>query len=247
MTAARRVSSAALTSVLLSASTLAAQSVLTGTVRQDSTGRPLAGVDVSVAGSDQRTLTDNSGRYSLNRLPPGRRMVLFRSIGFRPVQEWVLLGQTDTLWANPMMIPSTVRLDPIVVTAAPNAPRGIGVEAFEERRRLGFGKFIDSTLLRRSEHRQLSHLLEGFPGILFERTIKSRERIPYSTRMQRERKCYLAVYLDGSPLPAPVDVNMFEPASLSAVEYYRSAAEVPVEYGGTTGQCGAILLWTRRG
>src|SRR5687767_2396658 len=76
---------------------LAAQSVLAGRVREDSTGRPLAGVEVVLMGSERRTLTDASGRYVLNMLPDGRRQVLFRSVGFRPVQEWVVLGRVDTV------------------------------------------------------------------------------------------------------------------------------------------------------
>src|SRR5688500_376494 len=103
---------------------LPAQSVLAGRVREDSTGRPLAGVEVVLVGSERRTLTDPSGRYVLNMLPDGRRQVLFRSVGFRPVQEWVVLGRVDTVWANPMLVAHTVRLDSLVVTAAPKAPQG---------------------------------------------------------------------------------------------------------------------------
>ncbi|HJR36557.1 MAG TPA: carboxypeptidase-like regulatory domain-containing protein [Gemmatimonadales bacterium] len=89
----------------LAASPLAGQSVLTGTVRADSTGRPLVGVEVVIVGSQWRALTDGSGRYWLPMLPAGRRLALFRSVGFRPVQEWVVLGSADTVWANVMLIP----------------------------------------------------------------------------------------------------------------------------------------------
>jgi hypothetical protein len=40
---------------------------------------------------------------------------------------------------------------------------------------------------------------------------------------------------------------MFNLFGLDAVEVYRSAAEVPVEYGGSNAGCGVILLWSRRG
>ena len=69
--------------VILGALPLSAQSVLAGRVREDSTGRPLAGVEVVIVGSERRTLTDASGRYVLNMLPDGRRL----SRSFRIVSQ----------------------------------------------------------------------------------------------------------------------------------------------------------------
>ena len=245
MSIARCFVSCAVSGVLLAGSPLAAQSVLTGTVREDSTGRLLGGVDVTVAGSDKRAITDPSGRYVLTMLPAGRRMVLFRSIGYRPVQEWVLLGSIDTVWVNPMMIPGSVRLDPIVVTATPSAPRGIGLEAFEERRKLGLGVFYDSLELRRFDHYEVADFLKRVPGMI-------RRAAPDGA------PCPMAIYLDGiwmggggAPTGAPAKAqpklrDLVEMEQIAAIEVYRGAAEVPVEYGGTNGACGVVLLWTRR-
>ena len=226
---------------------LQAQSVLAGRVREDSTGRPLAGVEVVVVGSERRTLTDASGRYVLNFLPEGRRQVLFRSVGFRPVQEWVLLGRVDTVWANPMLVAQTVRLDPLEVTAAPRAPRGIGVEAFEERRARGLGVFFDSTEIRRYEHYRVRDFLQRVPG-------QVRRPTPDGASA-----CEMSIYIDGvwmggggapgtESSRTPPDLNReVEMAQVQAIEVYRGAAEVPVEYGGTRGACGVVLVWTRRG
>jgi hypothetical protein len=241
---------------------LGAQSVLAGRVREDSTGRPLAGVEVVIVGSERRTLTDGSGRYILNMLPDGRRQVLFRSVGFRPVQEWVVLGRADTVWANPMLIAQTVQLDPITVTAKPDAPRGLGLEAFEERRKMGFGKFIDSSTLRRNQHQRLPALLDRLQGIGF--TVLDKGIVAVSRRRfgPMGEPCYMSVDLDGSVLyssgapglgggggPAvrsPPDLKMFDVASLTAVELYRGAGEVPIEFGGAGAACGVLVLWTRR-
>jgi hypothetical protein len=232
---------------VLSALPLSAQSVLAGRVREDSTGRPLAGVEVVVVGSDRRTLTDGSGRYVLNMLPDGRRQVLFRSVGFRPVQEWVVLGRVDTVWANPMLVAHTVQLDPIAVTAKPDAPRGIGVEAFEERRARGMGVFFDSTEIRRYEHYRVRDFLQRVPG-------QVRRPTPDGAGA-----CVMSIYIDGvwmggggapgtAQSKAPPDLNReIEMAQVQAIEVYRGAAEVPVEYGGTRGACGVVLVWTRRG
>lgn len=232
---------------MLAAIPLAAQSVLAGRVREDSTGRPLAGVEVIIVGSERRTLTDASGRYVLNLPPDGRRQVLFRSVGFRPVQEWVVLGRVDTVWANPMLVAQTVRLDPLVVTATPAAPRGIGAEAFEERRARGLGVFFDSTEIRRYEHYRVRDFLQRVPG-------QVRRPTPDGSGA-----CEMSVYIDGvwmggggapgtASSKAPPDLNReIEMAQVQAIEVYRGAAEVPVEYGGTRGACGVVLVWTRRG
>lgn len=229
---------------------LAAQSAVVGTIRADSTGRPLAGVEVLIEGTAQRTMTDPRGRFSLGVLPRGRHQLLFRAVGFQPVREAVTVGTLDTVWVNQLLIPATVRLAPIEVTGAAPGPRGLGIEAFEDRRKLGFGRFWDSTLMRRADHRPLANLLQGVPGIILDRPGNGRVAIPYSSRTEREIKCYTRVYLDGVAMGRsgePVDINEFPVAHLVAMEFYRSSAEVPAEYGGSTGQCGVILLWTRRG
>jgi len=150
--------------LLLCGSTLAGQA-LTGSVRQDSTGRPLAGVEVLLEGSQQQTVTDAAGRYLLGALPRGNHVILFRSVGYRPVRIRVRLTEGDTARADASMVrEGAQQLDPVEVKALPAAPRGIWREGFEERRRIGFGKFIDSTELRRNEQRRASDLLRGIPG-----------------------------------------------------------------------------------
>jgi hypothetical protein len=34
---------------------------------------------------------------------------------------------------------------------------------------------------------------------------------------------------------------------MEAIEVYRSASEVPIEFGGNSASCGVIVLWTTRG
>ena len=137
---------AAILSVLvlgLPAAPLAAQAVMIGTVRDDSTGRPMAGVEVLIERTRRLTVTDAEGRYVLEEVPTGARIALFRLFGFRPVRLRLQIARGDTVKADATMIRESAQpLAPVEVTGA--TPRGIGREAFEERRRLGFGDFIDS-------------------------------------------------------------------------------------------------------
>jgi hypothetical protein len=75
--------------------------------------------------------------------------------------------------------------------------------------------------------------------------------------------CPPEIYLDGTRLTAYERVSpqfpehkhriamdaldMIDTLSLEGVEVYQGAASIPGEFGGSTGQCGVILFWTRRG
>jgi hypothetical protein len=257
--------------LFLFGSPLAGQA-LSGSVRQDSGGRALSGVEVLLEGSPRQTTTDAAGRYVLGPLPSGNHVVLFRSVGFRPVRIRVRLAEGDTTRADAVMVrDGAQQLDPVEVKALPSGPRGIGREAFEERRRMGFGKFIDSTELRRNEERRVSDFLRGIPGV---NMVRFRECDPPGSRRcgpVEERAgsgrgetsiykqvgkdyCWMSVVVDGHILyrsgshsPPPDFSRDFRVAEIESIEVYRSAGEVPAEYGGTSAACGVILLWTRRG
>ena len=61
------------------------------------------------------------------------------------------------------------------------------------------------------------------------------------------------VYLDGVRVirdtsPSDVTLDDFVLASeITAMEVYRNAAEIPAEFGGAVGRCGAIVIWTGTG
>jgi hypothetical protein len=75
-------------------------------------------------------------------------------------------------------------------------------------------------------------------------------------------QCPPEIYLDGQRLTGQYDfvttpagrhriaaeaLSMIHVGELEGVEVYRGAATVPGSFGGTTGRCGVVLFWTRRG
>jgi hypothetical protein len=68
--------------------------------------------------------------------------------------------------------------------------------------------------------------------------------------------CYVSVFFNGTTVyrsgrgtgvGKPPDFSRdFNVASLESVEYYRSASEVPPQFGGANADCGALVLWSRR-
>lgn len=228
-------------------SPLHSQVVATGVVTDGSTKLPLAGVEVLIDGHDRPVLTDAQGRYLIQRVPDGARIVLFRMVGYRPVREMAVFKRGDTTVVNGVLIGLAVQLDSVLVRGSPGRAPGVGfgLEAFEERRMKGFGIFLDSTLLRRNEHRDLADVVRGHPGI----SISARQRGGgYLIAAGRgPSRCIVQMYLDGMRLPVPTKTNIVSVSDLVAVEVYRSSAEVPLEYGGPRAGCGVVLLWTRRG
>ena len=248
--------------LLALAGPLPAQVTISGVVREDGTGRPLAAVQVIIEGTQHTDTTDSAGRYRLEARA-GTRIALFRLIGYRPLRLRLQLVKGDSTTANADLVRETAQqLEPIETKAAPAAPRGVGVEALEERRRLGFGKFIDSTELRRSGNRRLTDLLRGVPGVRMIYVVPDPSRPwDFEWRAASGRKqnpagepCWMSVVFDGSPIyragslsrPPNFHRELFEVSSLEAIEVYRSPAEVPQEYGGSSEQCGLLLLWSRR-
>lgn len=238
-----------------------AQATMQGIVRDDSTARPLAGVEVLLAGTSHRAVTGEDGRYHLSGLPPGRLQVLFRAVGYLPGRVEVLLESGVSTRVNQSLAPSAVQLDPIEVTGAATA--GLAGSGFEERRRMGFGVFYDSEELRQLEHLKPSDLLRRKGGVQISQTAFNGPMVAMnSTSRDLEGKldCYMSVYLDGRlfwrggkktlqdlALDPPPDFREFIGLTqVEAVEVYRSSAGIPVQFGGASGQCGAVVIWTRR-
>jgi hypothetical protein len=239
---------------------LAAQAV-TGVVRVDSTGRPLPSVEVLIEDARRQTVTNDEGRYLLEA-PPGIRVVLFRRVGYHPVRMRVTIGKRDTVQLDATLVRQSIQeLPEVGVNVQPLPVPGSVMAAFEDRRKLGIGTFIDSTELRRFEGRRLGDVLRGRTSlriIPFQQTVGLIEYRAASPTAKDDdgNPCWSSVFLDGVPIyrarsvsMRPPDLNRdFDVASLMAIEYYRSASQVPMEFGtGRDSDCGVLVLWTRRG
>ena len=247
---------------LLFPRSLEAQGVVMGTVREDSSGRPLSAVEILLDGSARRAVTDGSGRYVLERVPLGDHVVLFRLVGFRPVRSAIRLGGTDTVWVNPLLMASAVELPAVEVIAEEKRPRGFGFEAFEERRKMGFGRFIDSTVLRRLENLKVADVLRRYTSIKLAPGPKGELWAEGVRKIgPNGGRCWMQVIADGVVIFRPEwdsgrrpdgirrpDLNRdFAVSEVEGIEVYQSAAQTPGEFSGTSAACGTIVLWTRRG
>ncbi len=240
---------------------VAAAQVVTGVVRADSTGRPLSEVEVTVEGGKDHTTTDPEGRYSIVS-PTGKRVIVFRRVGYQQVRMGTVVARRDTVRLDAILVRISAQELPEVGVTAKAAPvPGSVMAAFEERRKLGIGTFIDSTELRRYQGRRLADVLRGRTSVKIIPYQESPTFVEYRAASPTALTddglpCWVSVFLDGIAIykarnnaMRPPDLNReFDVNSLMAIEYYRSPAQVPPEYGtGRDSDCGALLLWTRRG
>ena len=248
--------------LVLTTSPLAAQATLTGIVREDSSARPLEGVEVLINGTSHRAMTGANGRYLLEGLPAGIYQAIFRAVGHIPVRMDVLLTAGETTRANATLVRSDVVLDPIVVTGEPVREVGLAGRGFEERRKMGFGRFVDPEEMRRSEHLRLADVLRRHQVEI--KPIGNMNSL-YAVGTARGTpggvyNCLMSIWIDGTlilpggiigELEKPLDLydlrRVLEPAALVAAEIYRRDSEMPLQFGGRRSPCGAIVLWTRRG
>ncbi len=234
-----------------------AQGVIAGIVREDSSGTPLPGIEVLLEGANRRVTTNEAGRYRLENVAAGGSTLLFRGIGYQPVRIPFRRSQEDTIWVNALLSASAQQPAPVVVQESVKGPSGAGLEGFEERRRMGFGTFIDGPILRKEENRRLFEVLRRHSAISLGGTGVSKADpggpvYAVSTRVHNllGEPCFMQVIVDGVPMvgsPAPDLKRDFEVSELEAVEIYKGGAATPMEFGGTRALCGTIVLWTRRG
>ena len=245
--------------IVLQGTAALAQGVLTGVVREDSSARPLQGVEVLIEGTRIVTRTDSGGRYLL-AAPAGARVALFRTVGFKATRVRVTVIDGDTVHTDARLLRiSAQELDAIAVRGT-KIPRTLR-EAFWERRAIGLGKFLDSTELRKMEARRMSEVLRGL-GVRIVRyddpscraicTGEDRAAGPPRSA-DGSAGCWTTVILDGLTIyrsrsaGRPPDVRRdFPLMSLEAIEYYPRASTTPMEFAGRGTDCGVLVLWTRR-
>ena len=89
--------------------------VLSGTVRSDETGEPLARATVGIQGTELRAFTDEAGHYRIERVPPGTYAVRFSLLGYAPRSETVRLDAGSARVLDVALATQPIRLRPLRV------------------------------------------------------------------------------------------------------------------------------------
>lgn len=93
-----------------------ATGTIRGVVEDATTGRPVAGAQLQVVGTQRGTLSNSQGQYLIVNVPAGSQTVRVTYIGYRSYDQTVDVSAGGTATANFQLTQSAIGLDEIVVT-----------------------------------------------------------------------------------------------------------------------------------
>jgi len=223
--------------------------------------------------------SDEGGNWVFELPGPGVFYIEATRFGYQPwvagpleVQAEDDLDSVFRLWPQPF------EMDPIEVTAQATR-RHLQTSGFYERQRADFGYFLGPEEIQKRKAPRLTDLLAGLPGVSMvsytQGSVGARFVQLRGSRLSQGGTCRPRVFVDGLLYALgdsrPVDRfpdreteleeqlekldqgisldDIGPPTDIAGVEVYRSASQVPVQFGGTSVStlCGVIVVWTKRG
>jgi hypothetical protein len=224
------------------ATSLRAQTVR-GTVQDAATHQPLSNATIRVESDStaRRTTTDSAGSFGVRLARPGLYVVAATRIGYRREEsDTVRVGEDETVTLRIELAENAVVLHPVVVIAR----HGRLPDGFEQRRSMGFGRFLDPTDIDKRHASRTTDLFRGLPGVHL--TPLSRGAGMIVQFRKGAGFCQPIIWVDGHPLGESrqsLDL-LVESSTIQAIEVYQLVSTAPVQYRG--GDCGVVLLWLKR-
>lgn len=232
--------------------TTSGSAVFAGVVVADSSERPIAGAEIAIVELKLAVRSDSAGAFTLTGIPAGRHVVTVRAVGYAEFTTSMLFEAAQRVEADLVLTPTTQTLAKVNVTATKsasgNSPR---IAEFDERRKMGFGRFLTQDVFEAAEGRKLSEvLIKRVPGI---RTVsKAGTRMLVATRgvnSPQQVLCYVQVIIDdivqnSSTGSAGFDIDSVDPDRIAAVEFY-TVSNRPAQFNRGGAPCGTLVIWTR--
>lgn len=215
---------------------------LSGTVRGRD-GRVLPGARVQVWGSGVTGRASDNGAFQLGGLPSGTYSLEVRAIGYEPKRVAVDLATSRTSAVDVVLEKQVATLQSVVVTGARTKAQ-TDYNGFLERKKNGFGKYFTEEDIEQRNPFVMTDLMRMTPGM----QVSPNGSFGYV--MRGRGGCTPGVFVDGTRVMQGADEvdAMVRPQDVSGVEVYTGSAGIPPQYGGLAGgNCGAVLIWTKRG
>lgn len=215
---------------------------LRGEVRRPD-GTPLAGARVVFWGAGTEATTGASGSFHLRALPTGTYTLEARALGFLPQRRAVdILDGREGVVSLSMESFGTY-LDTVKVTTQ-RVFVSRQLQEFEQRRRRGFGFFMDEESIGQRNPMYVSDLFRLTPGV----TVAPGGNFGNQVLMRGSgfnSFCLPAVFIDGMRIiNTQGDLDAFVNAQdIRALEVYTRASNVPPQFLTMEG-CGSLVIWT---
>jgi len=273
---------AALLASLAGAASLSAQTIR-GRLLDAESGRPIdLGLVIMLTeelDSITSTITDESGVFEVTSPDPGGLVLLASAWGYYETLDGIFdVGTGSSMTVEFRIRPRPLPIDSLVVSfERPVREHELVRNGFVRRLERGLGHFITPHDIEKSPAFSTEALLEGLMGVrvrpptalataLSDTLVTGLASLSHVGDQVMLRAtagwCNPTVYLDGMRVQQNagqgMTLSMLAPLNtVSAIEVYRRAAQVPVEYasaesplngnqGTLQGVCGVILVWTRQ-
>lgn len=245
--------------LVTSAECLVAQEpgLIRGRVLDDASGAAVAGANVELLTLPgrmvRRTIADASGSFVLPVPRDGTFVLSAVRVGYGQARSApVGIHRGDTLDVILRMNIEAVLLPALEVVASSRIRHpDPGIEGFRLRTQRDLG----GTSITRDQIEQRG------PGRVSDLLHHAGLNVWGNGIAMRRTGCAPMVYIDGIAVTYPhmsnggsgaeaaalEAVNMVHPSSIEGIEVYRGGATLPAELGGSTGQCGVVFIWTKRG
>lgn len=217
------------------------------------TGDPVEGAEVVDLFSKTKAVTTSTGTVSLAFLSEGGAMLRIQKIGFEPYTQVVEITPADTMPSTILLRPLTQTLPTVVTRDSARRHLSPALQAFEERRKAGGGRFIDEATLRKNDTKPMTYMIRQVPGVQIVCDSKNGMASLYCAGVSgrqgsksafRGGQCYVDVYIDGV-ISTDNNLELLRVDEFAGVEYYSGAASIPQQYNKTGSVCGVLLLWRR--
>ena len=209
-----------------------------------STLEPIADAQVTDVASHAFSRTTRTGTVSLAFLPDGGGYVTVKHVGYESWMGFVAITPHDTTPLT-IILKATTPVLPAIVSKD-TAPKHIspGLQSFDERRKGGFGQFIDEVELRKNDNRELPEVMRKLTNIRIQCSYHTPRKCVAVPATPGIGRCSLAlVYLDGIVIN-DTNLLLYQTSEIAGIETYSSAT-VPAQYNKEGAACGVVLLWTR--
>jgi hypothetical protein len=215
---------------------------ITGTVSNPD-GSPFADARVVLEGTPE-VRSGRDGRFTLRNVPAGTRELEVLAVGLAPTTLTVDVFRSDTSVVN-VTLRRVTTLD--VVRVIGSALQRRLLRGIEDRRKIGLGRYLDSTQL--AGVGTLSGALASFPSVVINRR-GSRFIVTLPSGAGR---CNADLFVDGirQVIGRQADEDTYSilddlrPDDIALVEVYAHGEDTPMEFASPWSSCGVIAVWTK--
>jgi hypothetical protein len=235
----------------------------------DGFGRPLSAAEV-IVDDEHRAISNARGEFRITDLEPGTIDFISRRIGYQPTNTTIQVEPGLTVHLAIKLVPVAIQLGTMIIEGKP-IDRALWQTGFYQRQATGAGQYFDAEYMK-SHHASLGALMENVAAVSVERNNAGRGGSIALGRLPNGNACALNVFVDGRLIPWANTTGMEDVVNrddVLAVEVYPRASEMPAriagrggptgvgligtvnlrgsaqQAGATTGECGAILIWTK--